>query len=298
LLVPYDGSEPADAALACALAIAGPAGTLTVVTVVDETAVIAQSANTMLAFDPTPLIEALDAQGMALLEAAAARCRAAGLTPVVELVHETPTAGIVAAIATCHADLVVMGTHARSGVARLFLGSTTEGVLRLSPVPVLTVRTADHVAPAPFATVLVALDNSEPAEGAAAIAAMLERDAGAQVVACHAVDTARLFDAALNYGFDPEELLGERRGAGLEVARAALAHGGLATTTPVTIVEGTAAQAVLDAAEARAATAIIVGTHGRRGLRRLVLGSVAEGVVRGSRLPVLVVPTRHERPRA
>jgi nucleotide-binding universal stress UspA family protein len=55
------------------------------------------------------------------------------------------------------------------------------------------------------------------------------------------------------------------------------------------VVEGKAAAALLEAAQHDAATVIVVGSHGRRGLQRFILGSVAEDVVRGSDVPVLVV---------
>jgi len=146
LLVPYDGSEPARAALRLAIGLAQQGAALSIVTIVDETPLMAQSATTVVAFDPTPLMNALDAEGHALLEDAAAQCRAASVTPTLAAVHERPVAGILAAADSGRCDLIIMGTHARTGIARMFLGSTTEGVLRESRIPVLTVRSADHLA--------------------------------------------------------------------------------------------------------------------------------------------------------
>jgi hypothetical protein len=60
VLVPYDGSEPSQAALTLALDILSESTRLVIITVIDETPVISQSATTMLAYDPTPLFEALD----------------------------------------------------------------------------------------------------------------------------------------------------------------------------------------------------------------------------------------------
>jgi nucleotide-binding universal stress UspA family protein len=274
--------------LAAVLAANGAA--LTVVNVVNETAVIAQSATTMMVYDPTPLMEALDAQGAALLDDAKAFCRDANVTPATKIVHDTPIAGITGAVEGGGCDLVVMGTHARSGVARTFLGSTTEGLLRLSRVPVLTVRTVDRVAAAPLAVALVALDDSEPADAAAAVAARLARTAGTKIVAAHAVDTTRLYENAVAYGFDPEQLAGEMREEAATIVRNALARAALPPDTPVAIVDGQPVDALIAAAEERQATVIVIGTHGRRGLRRFVLGSVAESILRASDIPVLVVP--------
>jgi len=294
LLVPYDGSDPARAALKFALGIAAGGAKVTLINIVDETTVMAQSvSSSIVAFDPTPLMDALDAQGSAVLDDAAAECRTANVVVAAkELVHEQPVAGILAAIEKYSIDLVIMGTHARKGVARTFLGSTTEGVLRLSRVPVLTVRTVDRVASSPFATAVVAVDDSETADAAVTVAAMLARTAGTQIIACHAIDTATLYENAMAYGFDPEQLAGDMRQEGAAIVQRSLQRASLPADTPVAIVEGNAADAVIKEADARRATAIVAGSHGRRGLRRFFLGSVAESIVRNSDIPVLVVPAR------
>jgi nucleotide-binding universal stress UspA family protein len=291
LLVPYDGSDPARAALTFALAITTGDANITLINVVDETTVMAQSvSSSTVAFDPTPLMEALDAQGTAVLDDALATCRAANVSATKELMHEMPVAGILAAINEHAVDLVIMGTHARKGVARAFLGSTTEAVLRSSRIPVLTVRTVDRVGSAPFATALVAVDDSEPADAAVAVAAKLARTAGTQIIAAHAIDTAPIYENALNYGFDPEQIAGDMRSEGTAIVQRSLQRAALAPDTSVAIVEGHPADALIKEADARHATVLITGSHGRRGLRRFFLGSVAESIVRNSDIPVLVVP--------
>jgi nucleotide-binding universal stress UspA family protein len=139
LLVPFDGSDPARAALQVALTLAPRGSSLTLLNVVDDSPVMRDEAIAMVVTDPAPLLDALDAEGAALLDEAAALCRAAGIETRTRVVHETPVAGILTAIREDGSTLVVMGTHARSGIARAFLGSTTEGVLRASPIPVLAV---------------------------------------------------------------------------------------------------------------------------------------------------------------
>ncbi len=297
ILVPYDGSEPADAALALGLAIAaGVRGaTLRVLTVVDEAPVIAQSATTMMAFDPTPIFAALDDAARARLTVAAATCTAAGVHATTELVHETPVGAILAACATHGCDLIVMGTHARSGFARAFLGSTTEGVLRTSTVPVLTTRAAEATTRAPFATLLVAIDDADASDAALALAAAIAQANGARIVVAHAADTTRLFDNAATYGFDPTTLEADVQRESAAVVAHALARAGLPTSgVGVALVDGHPAAAILDAAREHHATTIVMGSHGRRGIRRFFLGSIAEHVVRESPLPVLVVRDRWE----
>jgi nucleotide-binding universal stress UspA family protein len=290
VLVPYDGSEPAQAALAHALGLKDRVTTFVIVTVVDETPVISQSATTVTAYDPTPLFEALDEQGRAVLADATARCAEAGVTPLTEIVHDAPVPGILATMERHHVDLVVMGTHARTGVARTFLGSTTEGLLRSSEVPVLAIRTGEAVTPAPFARALVGIDDSEPSDEAVTVAAGLVHAYGTHLVACYAFDSTSLYENAVSYGFDPVPLLRDMRADGEGIVTRALARASLAASgATIAVVEGKPSSAVLEAATQHHATVIVLGSHGRRGLRRFFLGSVAENIIRRSQITVLVV---------
>ncbi len=286
VLVPYDGSEPSQAALALAIGVLAPGAKLTVLTVVDEAPLMAQSATAVMAYDPTPLFEALDAQAKAVLADAHATCRTTGVTVTTETIHDTPVSGILAACAGHACDLVVMGTHARSSIERAFVGSTTVGVLRASDVPVLTTRATTAKEATPFARLLVAVDDSDAADAAIGLAARL----GGHIIAAHVADTARLYENAGTYGFSPTPMEADVQRESAAVVAHALEHAGLdAATVDVALVEGRPAAALLDAAADRHASAIVMGSHGRRGIRRFFLGSVAEDVVRESPVPVLVV---------
>jgi len=290
ILVPYDGSEPAKTALSLALALTRPGTTLTVLNVVDETTIMQESATTVMAYDPTPLFEELDAQAQVVLAEATARCSAAGVTPVTDIVHDRPVSGILAAVKTHASDLCVMGTHARAGIARVFLGSTTEGILQLTDIPVLATRANDVVGEHPFATVLVALDDSDASRAGAELAARLAAAEGSHLIACHVADTTRLYDNAAQYGFSPGPLEREAERRSASVVSKGLAQADIALeSVAVALVEGHPARAIVDAAIDQHATAIVMGTHGRRNLSRMFHGSVAESVVRESDVPVLVV---------
>jgi len=225
-----------------------------------------------------------------LLDDAAAQCRAAGIEPIKVTLHDTPVAGILAIAKTHSCDLIVMGTHARTGVARAFLGSTTVGVLRWGHLPVLTVRASDRIAPAPFASVLVAVDDSAPSDAAAAVAASLARSAGSSVTVCSVVETANIYENSVDYGFNPDEVISDIQAEVREHVRATLEHAQLPADTPVAIVDGDPVDKIIATAQERHVTLIVTGTHGRRGIRRLFLGSVAEALVRSSDIPVLAVP--------
>ena len=86
---------------------------------------------------------ALRAEGQAALDAVSETAAAAGVPVVSELVSATPHNGIIEYATDNDVDLVVMGTHGRTGLDRFLLGSVTERVVRTAETPVLTVRAAE-----------------------------------------------------------------------------------------------------------------------------------------------------------
>jgi nucleotide-binding universal stress UspA family protein len=95
---------------------------------------------------------------------------------------------------------------------------------------------------------------------------------------------------AASYPVDLEDVLSEMRTDGAAVVARSLKAASIdAQAVTVTIVEGSPVHVLLDAVKANHATAVIVGSHGRRGLQRFFLGSVAEKIVRSCEVPVLVV---------
>lgn len=285
-IVPYDGSEPSKAALTAALALGLIPPSSVIVNVVDETAFIAQTATVAVVYDPAPLVAALEAQGEAVLSEATALCAAAGVAVKHQLIHDAPVRGILDAAARHHGDLIVMGTHARSGVGRAFLGSTTEGVLRLTRVPLLSFR-AGMPAQTTIGPILVAVDEGEPADRAVALAAAIAPALHASIDLVTAVDVEGLLESVAPYGFDPAPVIAEARENALGVLeRAARSINGVPVTSHV--LEGRPTRAILAHAQTIGARLIVIGSHGRRGLQRLFLGSVAEHVLRGADVGVLV----------
>ena len=293
ILVPYDGSEPSERALAFAIALGRCGAVLDIVYCVDESAVLSQSATAVAVFDPTPIIDALDKQGRALLGLVSKRCRSLGIKATARLLHEHPVAGIIGAAARNSDQLIVLGTHARTGLATAFLGSTTVGVLRSGTTPILAVRAT---MPAPknplFQRILVAVDESDPADAAVAVAAGLSHALGSQCLLCSVVDTKTVIERAPAHGYPAALAADEMRTQARDILERARVHGGFAPgTVAVAILEGDPIGELLAEAVRSGADLIIIGSHGRRGLQRLLLGSVAEYVVRHSPIPVLVVRT-------
>lgn len=150
-----------------------------------------------------------------------------------------------------------------------------------------------------YERILVAIDESPTSELALKEAAVLAREQGATLRLAHVIDDSFAYTEVLM----PQELSPQQvveRQAGLRrlgdevLSRGAAAAGALGTTAETTLL--TIAETddrVYDAIEQEAtrwpADLIVMGTHGRRGFRRLLLGSVAEGLIRVTTKPVLLV---------
>ncbi|MFW5972706.1 MAG: universal stress protein [Bacteroidota bacterium] len=188
------------------------------------------------------------------------------------------------------ADLIVIGTHGRRGVSRVFLGSVAEEVVRTAPCPVLSVRTeTSSPPPRPMRRVLVPIDFSEYGALALNAADRFVVD-DAEIIILHAVED---FVPPGVYGLEYpsyHQISADAEASAREEMRR-MADSILSTTrrTDIDIARGYAPSAIVDYATAREVDAIVMSTHGRTGIERMLLGSVAERVLRTSDLPVLIV---------
>ena len=194
------------------------------------------------------------------------------------------------------ADLVVMGTHGRSGFDYLVLGSVAEKTLRTSPVPVLVVPPfTSGVLPVdrvPVRSVLCAVDFSQDSIRAVGYAASIARQAVGRLTLLHVVEPMPLgYDPKGGTGFDVE---GYERGlaeSGLSQLQTFASDAAeLGCEVEAVVARGKAYQEILRIATDRQADLIVLGVHGRHALDRLVFGSTAEHLVRRSTCPVLAVP--------
>ena len=191
------------------------------------------------------------------------------------------------------ADCICMAAVGKSGITRLLLGSTAGGVVRRSPVPVLTLRTPrdEQVVFDDFRRVLVATDLGENSGELVAAGAEFARSGGALTL-------LHVIESPVEYGLygSPLSLPAESLQAAKEWAETALQRmldrsAGDTASEPL-VMQGRPGERIL-AAEAELSPDItVVGTHGRHGIEHLMLGSVAERVVHHAAGPVLVVPTR------
>jgi nucleotide-binding universal stress UspA family protein len=296
ILVPLDGSPHAEFALPHALGVADADTTLHLV-------LVHQSLELWDAMMPARYedrwSEQLRERENAYLQSSAERLRAAGVARLETALEEGPVAATLAHYARQHdIELIAMTTHAVGGIERAWLGSVTDRVIREGAAPVLVVRPSDaqpgalRAAPPPR-TLLVAWDGAAGSQLALEHATRLAQAGGGRIIVAHVVapysgPTSTFLPHAAE--LDREILVERRAAADRELAdvTAALAADSSVAAHAMVSVHGNTARGILELASEHRADLIVVGTHGRSGIGRTVLGSVADKVIRGATLPVLV----------
>ncbi len=200
----------------------------------------------------------------------------------IEIEQGTIHAGILRAADNIGAGVVVVGGKVDHRGLHV-LGGAAEHVVRYAPCPVLVAR------PSPAGKVLVATDFSDPALRAVEAGAAEARRRKADLTIIHAIDLTPVMSPFYGefYGVPPLVLSGEMRRIWQQrldesVHRFKAKGGGL-------LRDGPATPAILSAASELPAQLLVVGTHGRTGLSRFALGSVAEAVVRAAPCSVLTI---------
>jgi len=143
----------------------------------------------------------------------------------------------------------------------------------------------------PIKTILHPTDFSDASDHALKMAAMLARDYSARLIVLHAVEPP-IYYGELGVSFSASD--NERESAESRVA--ALIHDLAPIKVESLLVEGVAAPEILRVANEQHANMIVIGSHGRTGIGRVLMGSVAEEIARKSPCPVLIVRTPHEIP--
>ncbi len=304
ILVPLDGSRAAEAAIPVAVGLARRSGAAL------ELGLIHVSVGAVLAGGPAAVdFGALDdvqhEDESTYLLGLAERVRAeSGLTVSVHHLSGPVVPTLAAHIADAAVDLVVMTTHGRGPVGRFWLGSVADGLVRTASAPVLMLRASDRAPedPAGFHRVLIPLDQSPLAEHAMHAARDLLGDDG-ECILLHVMHPGPMMAVMpVPFGLIPELVVDpasrDHAQGYLERIARRIRRMGLRARTAVTIA-GNAAVEILDQSRRERADVIVVTTHGVGGLRRLLLGSVVDKLVRGADVPVLVCrPPARRRARA
>ncbi|WP_123533029.1 universal stress protein [Halosimplex salinum] len=294
ILVPTDGSDTAELAAGHALALSEAFdATIHVLGAVDVDGEAGP-------FDAGGVDEEFVAELEADAEAAvASAAESMGDRPVeTAVVDGDPAEAIDDYAVENGVDLVVMGTHGRTGISRVLTGSTSARVVRESRVPVVTVRAVNGPPSTDYDDVLIPTDGSPAAEAAVDHGLSVADAFDATVHAVYVIDvsalaggtgssvagaggggdvaTGDLLDPLVESGEDAtERVAGRAREAGLD-----------ATTD---VVEGSPGSALLDYVDDSSVDFVTMGTHGHSGLDRVLLGSTTERLMRHSPVPVFSV---------
>ena len=299
ILIPVDGSPPSEYAAAVGLTLARRLNAASVFAHVSE---------------PRRYLELRD------LEEAKTQARTLGQDLLEHWRHEARRQHVTVSLwlaerpdvaeALCEAaqaegcDLIVLGTHGRTGLPRLLLGSVAEHVARLAPTPILLVRGDAAQQPPVFTRVLLATDGSPEGTRALEHADGLAQGLGARLTLLHVafdVGYAPKHLGRYQQYTDPETLerqfaqsrahLREQGQTLLAEAKGHCHSPEVETVLRESLYELTS-EVICKVAEERGHDLIVMGTHGYTGLRRFLLGSVASEVAHRAKQPVLLVRDR------
>jgi nucleotide-binding universal stress UspA family protein len=291
ILVPLDGSPLAEQALPIAVAIAERARSKIKLVLVHPP---------LLLMEPGPaytkLELAMQKADREYLRSLVGRLRERLGRALSSAVLQGPVALTLARyVRELGTDLLVMTTHGRGGMQRAWLGSVADQLVRTSEVPILVVRPREG-GPESFVgltEVFVPLDGSPLAEAVLEPAAALARLWDAEISLVQVVRPVVLTsDPPLPFptGYSDQVTAIRRESAQDYIRDVAerLRESGV-KASGVAVIGGGTADTLLDLARPERVSLLAVATHGRGGLRRLVLGSVADKLVRAAEVPVLVV---------
>ena len=295
ILVPIDFSRPSLKAIPYALAISRQFGAD--VHLLHVTDVAQQPPPTLLTLPLVPQLE-WDQRLMKRLEALVLKYRTDGKVSALEPRIGTAYEEICDVARELKADLIVIATHGYTGYKRMFLGSTAERVVQHSSCPVLVVRQqlsrwdgAAHLRTGTgfeLAKILVPTDFSKCSQTAFEYGLQLARDFGAELRLVHVINPHAFPFGDKYTALDPLQLLRETEQASQRRMRSMASKSKLRYS--VSVLHGSPAVEICHAAN-EDVDLIVISTHGRTGLGHILIGSVAEQVVRHAHCPLLVIPT-------
>ena len=292
ILAGADVSVPSDLAIDRAAALAAQHGAKLIL--VHAVADAPASDDKDVALQLGEVTAAMQMEVTRRLTAKVEELRAQGIETEIET-PQGPAGEVVAQVARDRAgDLIVVGTHGHTGISRFLLGSVATAILRHAPCDVLVCR--GNAGNLPFRRPLVAMDFSAASKRALRHTARLAQP-NAPIELLHAWELPTGSWGASFFGVDrfPWSQIrdavvqtAKRKGDKLIAESAALGH-----PLHLDLVQGAPTPVITHAAERGGYDLIAVGTHGHGGFRKLLLGSVAEGVIRHAPCSVLVAHGEH-----
>jgi nucleotide-binding universal stress UspA family protein len=306
ILTPLDGSDLSEQVIPYARALASRLSLpLTLLMAIEpEHPTIGQSLNPLLHSHETEEHRADHAQGY--LSSVASRMQDASLRTETLVPRGEPASAIVEDAGRDPGTLIAMSSHGRSGFARWWMGSVADKVLHLADNPLLITRSQPHPVSAAEIEpdrVIVSLDGSDVAEEVLPHVAFIASRMGIPVDLVHVTMSEAEYYQSMSMGLRvlpprlpsfrsyAERVTGAAEDYVAGVKRR-LHQEGVATVQE-RLLQGSPADCIVDAATANPHNLVAMTTHGRSGVGRMILGSVAERVVRHSSCPVLLVRAGH-----
>ena len=231
------------------------------------------------------------------MQAAIERQRLTGVDVTIELVESAdPSARIIECADSFDVDLVVTGSHGRTGVERALLGSVVETLLHRCDRPVLAIPSHldDRRAGGPieFGRIVCAVDFGAASLNALAYAISIAEEFDARLTMLHVIDVPpELRNHPEPQDFNVDRIRAEAEAECLERLRALVPDGARDYCTIETaVIEGGVSRQLLRMSAAANADLIVLGVHGRNAFDLAFFGSTSKDVIRQARCPVLIVP--------
>ena len=206
------------------------------------------------------------------------------------VVGGSPFSGILQAATEVRADLVVMGAHRKQLLRDIFVGTTVERVIRTGPFPVLMVNNeAQHR----YEKVVAPVDMSEPSANALRMANAAGLVGGVRATLLHAFQPlakGKMFIAGADQASIDESVASERQRAMDELIAFLVANDLASQGWSLRIEEGGPVEVISRAIDEMHPDLLVMGTHGRNGLLKALIGSVTEEALRSFNVDILAVP--------
>lgn len=282
LLLPTDGSEFSEGAIREAVNLAKTCSSKLFVVSVIET-------NPEYESIAPQLIEKAEKETRQHLESVKNRAAKEGVDcEIIARQGEDPYKYIVDEAAKHQVSMIIMGRRGRKGLKRLMMGSVTAKVIGHSPCNVLVVPRAARLE---FRKILVATDGSKYSNAAASEAVAIAKRCGASLIAASVVPYETISPLGIVHSEMQWELVTEesRKAAESNIKNVKEIAEKEDVKIEELILEGRPYEAIINAAKENRVDLIVVGSHGRTGLDRLLMGSVTERIIGHADCAVLVV---------